>query len=164
MKTHTMTMTTEALSKSALARRLKTSRTTIQKYLDREDAPRPVRPGLYDFEAVAKFIGATSTHILAGDEFRELRTRLLRASCESAELELKIRKGEFVRLASVWPQIARMIPALQAELYAKFESEFPSRYAGKGIVEISLMNRDALDQAFDAFRTGGAAIAPPAAQ
>ncbi len=157
-------MPPETLNKSAIARRLKTSRTTIQKYLDRADAPRPVKPGLYDLEAVAKFIGATSTHVLAGDEFRELRTRLLRASCESAELELKIRKGEFVRLASIWPQIERMIPALSADLYAKFESELPNRYAGKGVVEISLLNRDALDQAFAKCRTAGAAIAPPAAQ
>jgi predicted transcriptional regulator len=149
-----MTAKPKTFTKLALARELKLSRTTVQKYLGQDGAPKADKEGRYDKAAVADFIAKQGSANVEGSEMRNLRARKLRAETEQLEAELAARRGETITKSEIAPAIAAFNVELTANLRQKFELELPGRYKGKGMVECQQMNAAAIDWILERLKAG----------
>lgn len=116
----------ERLNKSALARALGTSLTTLKKHLARSDAPQPDRAGLFDVRAARRYI--SGRRLLSNDaggqskELLALRVEKLTLECESLRRELQV-AGERVSLTDLAPWVCGLLESVKFSLPSQYRSE-----------------------------------------
>jgi hypothetical protein len=153
MKTKTTDPNRETLS--GLARLVQADRKTVRAHLGHDGAPARGRDGCYDRAAAVRFLragigkGAASLSLL-----EELRTKRLQLEIERVTFELSVQKRDFIPLASLAPQARALVDEIAGLMRQKFEMELPARYAGKSLVECSLINAEAIDEIGKRFKAG----------
>lgn len=144
----------QRLRKIDLCRKFGIVKTTLDRYLNLPDAPKPDKAKTYDVIAVTEFIGANSTRAGEKDAIKALRAKKLGLECERIALELNVERGNFVSRSEIVPAIARLWGELHALCRQKFEFELPSRYVGKNAIECAQINIEALEHIDKRFKAG----------
>lgn len=149
-----ITMPAKPLSKVKLAVKLGLSRTTLQKYLAQDGAPKANAAGLFDVAKVRAWIAEHSSANVEGSAMRDLRSRKLQLEIEAQEHELRRKRGESIYKAEIAPAIAAFNAELAINLKQKFEIELPQKYRGKNLVECQQINAAAVDFVMERLRAG----------
>ena len=114
------------LNKTELASNLGISRTTLDRYLQMDGAPKGER-GKYDGEAVSRWIRdhaeSQATQGKTDPEIASLRARELRAKCERLEFKLAQDRGDFIARAKIGPALNNAHLAMRSALQRKLENE-----------------------------------------
>jgi hypothetical protein len=142
------------VTKSDLVRVLKLSRTTVQKYLLQDGAPKPDPKTGYDVAAVRNYIAEHGSGNVEGSEVNQLRAQKQRLEIEEMEDARLLRRGELVKKSQIAPAVAAYNAGLTADLRQKFEIELPGKYKGRGMVECQQMNAEAIDWVLKRLKEG----------
>lgn len=148
----------ESLRKIDLSRQLGINRVTLDKYLNRDDAPKPDAHFRFRVEEVVAYVAKQRTEDAKIKGKSHWEAEKARLQCEAMVEEMARKRGDFVERK----ELERAIPPLVAELAelmrARFVRELPSRYKGRDTVECAQMNEAACDAIAERFRAGATAI------
>lgn len=149
----------DRLRKIDLSRQLGINRVTLDKYLNRDDAPKPDSHFRFVVEEVVAYVARQRTEDSKVKGKAHWEAEKARLQCEQMVEEMARKRGEFIDRK----ELERAIPPLVAEIAelmrARFVRELPSRYKGRDAVECAQMNEAACDAIAERFRAGAAAIA-----
>lgn len=140
---------------SQIALRAKIDRETVTKYMRMEGAPAPDDARRYNYRAALAWIEKHAPRVAGNStELNELRKTQLRIKNEIAEIDLKVKRGQFFDKREIEPAILKFNTQLTADLQAKFEQELPTKYAGKSVAEIQQLNAAAVDWVLTRLKDG----------
>ena len=148
-------------NQSQLARTLGCSRTTVWKILQSPNAPKRDAKGCFDLEAVRELLEAESPAAGERAQMHRLRLRKLLLEVTRAEREDRAARGESIGIDSLRQGLGALMAELGALLESKFVGELPKRYAGRDFVEITEMNKAAVDEVARRFKSGITDLSSP---
>jgi hypothetical protein len=143
------------LPMSQIAMRAKIDRETVTKYLRMEGAPKPDEMRRFNYREALAWIEKNAPRAAGNSaELNELKKTQLRIKNEIAEIDLKVKRGQFFDKREIEPAILKFNTQLTQDLQAKFELELPTKYAGKTVAEIQQMNAAAVDWVLNRLKEG----------
>ena len=153
----------QRLVKRQLAKRLGVTRTTLDTYLAMDGAPKEETDRHeYRVKAVEMFI-ADHASMSVGNERRTLnsiKARKLESDAQMAEMDLAIKRRDYIPVKEIEPAVA----AFNAQLTAKLEIEFvhvlPPKCKRMSEVEIQEWCREAILRVLMQLKAGEAEILP----
>lgn len=144
-------------TKKAIAAALKISRTTLDRYLEMEGAPKETDKG-WDFAAVSKFISAMAKTSAAGaksnPQLAELKMRELRLKCDRLAHKLETERGLFIPKSVIGPALRNLALHFRATLQRKAEQELPARLVNRTELEIGKEMKFFTDDVLGIFEQG----------
>jgi hypothetical protein len=143
------------LTKKAIAAALKLSRTTLDRYLEMDGAPKEGKHG-WDFAAVSKFISAkaktTAASAKTNPEMAALKIRELTLRCDRLSHKLETERGLHIAKATVGPALRNATVHFRAE-FQRAEQEMPARLVNRTENEIGRELRSRFDKIFATFES-----------
>ena len=142
---------------SDLGRILGVSRSSLNRWRKRADAPKPDANGFHDVAAWREFM---QRHDLQGepaatDAETALRARKLLAEVEERELRLAVKKREYVAIEEVRQTWTTLVGRAKELLRNKFENELPPVLSGLDATGIQEECRKAIDEVLGILHSGG---------
>jgi hypothetical protein len=138
------------VTKKVIAAELKISRTTLDRYLEMDGAPKE-KPAGWDFAAVSKFISekskTTATSSKSNPQMAELKLRELQLRCDRLAHKLETERGLHIAKASIGPSLRNAHDHWRAE-FQKAEQELPARLVNRTENEIAKELRQRHDKIF----------------
>jgi hypothetical protein len=151
-------------TKIELARRLKITRPTLDRYLSLEGAPRRTKSG-WNFEAVLAFLNHTAegeaTLSLRSDDIKGLRARELALKCEKLRQQIDIEGGRYLDAGEVCRTVFAIGDAQKRILRQKLEEEAPPRLEGLRAAEIKIRMCTIVDEVCRIFSEGAETYRTP---
>ena len=142
---------------SDLGRILGVSRSSINRWRKRADAPKPDANGFHDVVAWREFMKRHDLHgePAATDAETALRARKLLAEVEERELRLAVKKREYVAIEEVRQTWTALVGRAKDLLRNKFENELPPVLSGLDATGIQEECRKAIDEVLGILHSGG---------
>lgn len=146
-----------AADHSDLSRILGVSRSSINRWRKRADAPKPDSNGFHDVAAWREFMKRHDLHgdPAATDAETALRARKLLAEVEERELRLAVKKREYVAIEEVRQTWTMLVGRAKELLRNKFENELPPILSGLDATGIQEECRKAIDEVLSILHSGG---------
>ena len=142
---------------SDLGRILGVSRSSLNRWRKRADAPKPDANGFHDVAAWREFMQRHDLHgePAATDAETALRARKLLAEVEERELRLAVKKREYVAIEEVRQTWTTLVGRAKELLRNKFENELPPVLSGLDATGIQEECRKAIDEVLGILHSGG---------
>lgn len=146
-----------AADHSDLARILGVSRSSINRWRKRADAPHPDANGFHEVQPWREFM---QRHALHGEPEKTemesaLRARKLLAEVEERELRLAVKKREYVSIEEVRETWTKLVGRAKDLLRNKFEMELPPVLSGLDATAIQAECQRAIDEVLGVLHSGG---------
>lgn len=149
--------TVYAKNKVELAERLGVTRRTIEGWQKLEGCPKAKANSTYVVAEWREFVRRKGLKDSGPPEMREdaaLKARKLLAEVEGKELELAVKKGEFISVEVVREEWTRLVGEATDILRAKFENELPPVLSGMDATGIQAECRGAIDDVLKVLHEG----------
>lgn len=144
-------------TKKAIAAALKISRTTLDRYLEMEGAPREGPDG-WDFGKVSKWIATkartTAATSKSNPELAALKIRELKIKCDRLAHKFEVEKGLHIQKSVVGPALRNLALHHRATLQRKLENELPARLVNRTELEILQEMKNTVDDICGVFEEG----------
>ena len=153
----------QRLVKRQLAKRLGVTRTTLDTYLAMDGAPKEETDRHeYRVKAVEMFI-AEHASMSVGNERRTLnsiKARKLESDAQMAEMDLAIKRRDYIPVKEIEPAVAQFNAQLLADLETKFVHELPAKYKRMTELEAQEANKEGIVWVLTRLKTGQGEILP----